>query len=226
MRAQLLTTVASALFLISTSTSAQPAAQYSVDDVVETFSAKDSAVTDNCGAQNMITAPDGTCLPGKVTRGFSLGGAGKAAERPAPKPVRAAPIGSRTATARPATGGLVTQAPVRQVGKGDLLINFKLGSAELTDQARANAGVFAQGIQRDELKSVRFEIAGHTDSSGGQAVNQALSQERADSVRAFLVSQGVDGSRLISKGYGYSQLAVPKAPGSPENRRVEARRLN
>jgi outer membrane protein OmpA-like peptidoglycan-associated protein len=175
----------------------------------------------------MTTGPDGSCMPPKNSRGFSLGGAGKAAAaapRPA-TPAKAAPVGARQATA-PRPGRTAAAAPAYSVGKGDLLINFRLGSAELTEQARSNAKVFAQGLQRDELKGARFEIAGHTDSTGGPDANQALSQARAESVKSFLVSQGVSASRLDAKGYGYSQLALPNSPTSSENRRVEAKRLN
>ncbi|MEL6340643.1 MAG: OmpA family protein, partial [Myxococcota bacterium] len=69
----------------------------------------------------------------------------------------------------------------------------------------------------------RVEIQGHTDSSGESDANQVLSQERADAVRLYLLDAGVDGDRLIAKGYGDSQpVESDGADGvEPMNRRVE-----
>jgi OOP family OmpA-OmpF porin len=87
-----------------------------------------------------------------------------------------------------------------------------------------------------QFTDVKLEIQGHTDDvplkpkKGAQFTdNQALSQGRADSVKAYFVSKGVDESRLISKGYGDTQPAVdPKGlkgaklnAARAKNRRVE-----
>lgn len=53
-----------------------------------------------------------------------------------------------------------------------------------------------------------IEIGGHTDTRGDAAENQKLSEGRANSVRDYLIKQGVDASRLIAKGYGESQPIV------------------
>ena len=75
---------------------------------------------------------------------------------------------------------------------------------------------------------VKVEVAGHTDAQGSDAFNLKLSQRRAEAVRAYLVSKGVDGTRLAAKGYGES---VPvgdnaTAAGRAQNRRVELRKLD
>jgi OmpA-OmpF porin, OOP family len=68
-----------------------------------------------------------------------------------------------------------------------------------------------------------LEIQGHTDNVGSAPYNQKLSQSRADSVRQYLVSHGIDSSRLKSVGYGLTQPIVPNTTESNRalNRRVQ-----
>lgn len=68
-----------------------------------------------------------------------------------------------------------------------------------------------------------IEIRGHTDNQGGEALNQALSEDRAKSVVDYLVSKGIDKKRLSSKGFGEkSPTATNDTPeGRAINRRVE-----
>jgi OOP family OmpA-OmpF porin len=77
----------------------------------------------------------------------------------------------------------------------------------------------------DLLKTKNFslKLAGHTDSQGSDALNMALSKDRAESIKAYLVSQGVNASRVEATGYGESQpIASNKtAAGRQKNRRVE-----
>jgi len=67
------------------------------------------------------------------------------------------------------------------------------------------------------------EVAGHTDSTGGSAYNQALSERRAQSVAAYLTSRGVRGARLMVVGDGENHpIASNDTPeGRQQNRRVE-----
>ncbi|MEN8719821.1 MAG: OmpA family protein, partial [Oceanococcaceae bacterium] len=72
------------------------------------------------------------------------------------------------------------------------------------------------------------EVAGHTDSIGGDAFNQQLSQRRAEAVRQYLIGKGISAERLTAVGYGESE---PKATNDNEegrelNRRVELRIQN
>ncbi|HVY74600.1 MAG TPA: OmpA family protein [Puia sp.] len=71
--------------------------------------------------------------------------------------------------------------------------------------------------------SVKMEIDGHTDNSGAAAHNLTLSQQRADAVKAQLVSMGIDGSRFTTKGFGDTKpIADNGTPeGKANNRRVE-----
>lgn len=66
-------------------------------------------------------------------------------------------------------------------------------------------------------------VAGHTDSTGQAAYNQALSERRAAAVRNYLVSQGVSASRIQTVGYGMRQPVATNATeaGRAQNRRVE-----
>jgi len=78
----------------------------------------------------------------------------------------------------------------------------------------------------DVLKSrpeVKIRIEGHTDSRGGMKHNMTLSQARADSVKQFLVGQGVDPARMESRGFGPTQPIADNrtSAGREQNRRVE-----
>ena len=72
-------------------------------------------------------------------------------------------------------------------------------------------------------KTVKLEIDGHTDSDGDDASNMKLSQARAESVKAQLVSMGIETSRLTTKGFGESKPISDNtsAEGKANNRRVE-----
>jgi len=70
---------------------------------------------------------------------------------------------------------------------------------------------------------VKVEISGHTDNIGAADINMAISEQRARAVAEYVISMGVQASRVVSKGYG---LTKPKynnktAQGRAKNRRVE-----
>ncbi|MCH1503362.1 MAG: OmpA family protein [Verrucomicrobiales bacterium] len=68
-----------------------------------------------------------------------------------------------------------------------------------------------------------INVDGHTDSDGGADYNQALSERRAASVARFIESRGVNGQRLIVRGYGESRPIASNnsSAGKAQNRRVE-----
>jgi outer membrane protein OmpA-like peptidoglycan-associated protein len=74
-----------------------------------------------------------------------------------------------------------------------------------------------------EFKDTRIRITGHTDSVGAEAMNQRLSEERADSVKYFLLDQGVPAGRVNAYGYGerYPVADNGSEAGRQQNRRVE-----
>jgi len=74
-----------------------------------------------------------------------------------------------------------------------------------------------------EFDKTTIRISGHTDSTGAASYNQLLSESRANSVRDFLLGQGVDSSRTIAVGYGETRPVATNdtEQGRAQNRRVE-----
>ncbi len=98
---------------------------------------------------------------------------------------------------------------------------FSSGSAELLPLAQQKLSQVAETLNDHEGRTILVE--GHTDSRGSDRTNQRLSQERADSVRTYLVSQGVEADRIRARGLGESRpIADNRTPdGRANNRRVE-----
>ena len=71
--------------------------------------------------------------------------------------------------------------------------------------------------------TIKVEVQGHTDSVGRDRSNMRLSQKRAESVRTYLIRQGIDRSRMVPKGYGETVPIADNrtADGRAQNRRVE-----
>ena len=100
-------------------------------------------------------------------------------------------------------------------------ITFALNSADLNAQFyNALDGV---SLVLKEYDKTVVEVAGHTDSSGSDQYNQALSQRRAQSVAGYLGSHGVKGQRLITVGAGEAHPVASNdtEQGRSANRRVE-----
>jgi outer membrane protein OmpA-like peptidoglycan-associated protein len=110
--------------------------------------------------------------------------------------------------------------------KADLMVGFDLDSDRLNAQGIASARVFAQSLRMPELSGKRFLIQGHTDTLGGHSYNMSLSERRAQAVANFLISQGVDRSRLETHGYGPDMPLAGHVSSDPANRRVEAELLS
>ncbi len=104
----------------------------------------------------------------------------------------------------------------------NLRVNFEKNSATLTEDAKLNLTAFAQALKSPSLSVASFSIEGYTDATGSDAYNRALSEKRANSVVAFLSGLGVDGSKLLAKGFG-KESPIGEDPFDPANRRVETR---
>ena len=88
--------------------------------------------------------------------------------------------------------------------------------------ARAKLGEFAKALKDNRLKAHTFVVEGHTDASGSDVYNEGLSQRRAQSVTAFLLSNGIEQSRINAVGLGETHPRNDN-PYDPVNRRVEMR---
>ena len=103
-------------------------------------------------------------------------------------------------------------------------VTFATNSATIQPkfQAALNnvARVLAEGGTSSKLALV---IHGHTDNTGSDAINNPLSQNRANSVKNYLASQGISSSRMTARGYGSSSPIADNstAAGREQNRRVE-----
>ncbi|MGE0130093.1 MAG: OmpA family protein [Blastocatellales bacterium] len=102
------------------------------------------------------------------------------------------------------------------------IINFAPGSAQIPQESRDLLEQSASAIKSAPEGTV-LQIGGHTDNTGAAAANQRLSQQRAESVRRFLVSQGVNSDELVAKGYGADKPVASNdtAEGRLKNRRIE-----
>ncbi len=104
----------------------------------------------------------------------------------------------------------------------DLAVGFDFGATRLTAEAQMLLSNLAQALVSPELAGHRFQLAGHTDAVGSDAVNDRLSLERARAVRDFLVeTYGVAPDRLRVLGHGKRKLLFPDRPEDAANRRVE-----
>ena len=117
---------------------------------------------------------------------------------------------------------------VAVVRKDDnITLDMPGGVTFLTDSADVRAESYAildkvAGTLVEYHETI-VEVAGHTDSSGGTEYNQKLSERRAQSVAAYLVSRGVEQKRLIVVGDGERDPVASNdtAAGRQQNRRVE-----
>jgi len=115
---------------------------------------------------------------------------------------------------------IITEADRRVVDEAIKDLEFDLGKATIRSTSYATLNKVAELLVQ---KNFSLKLAGHTDNTGSMALNLRLSKDRAESVKAYLVSQGANASRIEATGYGPNQpIATNKtAEGRQQNRRVE-----
>lgn len=115
--------------------------------------------------------------------------------------------------------------PLRRDARGEVFTlagdAFASGQAKLTKTAAAS--VKALGIYLAALPGGAVQVIGHTDSQGDAAANRALSEQRAQQVRASLVAAGLARDRVSSQGRGAAEPVADNgsAAGRAKNRRVD-----
>ena len=106
--------------------------------------------------------------------------------------------------------------------KIDLEIRFDYNSAAIRKSSMPAVQELGKALSNASLKGSTFVVAGHTDAIGSEAFNQDLSERRADTIKKYLTEKyGLNGSDLVTVGYGKTQPKDPNAPMDPINRRVQ-----
>jgi OOP family OmpA-OmpF porin len=140
-----------------------------------------------------------------------------AAPAPAPAPAPAAPAPAPAPAAAPAAPAAPVATKVTYAADAffdyDKSVVKPEGKAKLDDLA-------------DKVKGINLEVViavGHTDSRGSDAYNQKLSVRRAEAVKAYLISKGIESNRVYTEGKGEGQPVADNATseGRAKNRRVE-----
>jgi outer membrane protein OmpA-like peptidoglycan-associated protein len=104
----------------------------------------------------------------------------------------------------------------------DLDIQFDYNSDKIRKASVSAAQELGKALSNPSLKGSTFVVAGHTDAIGSEAYNQDLSERRADTIKRFLVEKfGINGTDLVTVGYGKDKPKDPNAPMDPVNRRVQ-----
>ncbi|WP_199139573.1 OmpA family protein [Pedobacter sp. ASV12] len=115
---------------------------------------------------------------------------------------------------------VVTEADRKVVAEAIKNLEFDLGKSTIRQKSYASLNDVAALLMS---KDFSLKLAGHTDNTGSRALNLRLSKDRAEAVKAYLVGQGANASRIEATGYGPDQpIATNKtAAGRQANRRVE-----
>ena len=98
---------------------------------------------------------------------------------------------------------------------------FSTGKADVTPESFPELDRLVQLM--NDVPALKVEVSGHTDNQGSDQLNTKLSQERAESVKSYLVSKGIDTARLAAQGYGPTKPISTNetAEGRKNNRRTE-----
>ena len=109
---------------------------------------------------------------------------------------------------------------IEEIEKNFNAAEFKQGKADLSESAKFVLHDLAKVMQNNP--ELRLKLEGHTSAEGDAAVNQKLSEARAQAAVTFLIEhEGIDASRLEAEGKGSSELKNADDPMAAENRRTE-----
>jgi OOP family OmpA-OmpF porin len=135
-----------------------------------------------------------------------------AAAAPAPTP-KAEPVAMPAPAATPAIERVTLTS--------DALFDFD--KADLRPEGKSKLDAVAAKIKGDNINVDQITVTGHASAIGEEAYNQALSERRAAAVKAYLIENGIDSSRIVTLGMGERQPAASNSTpeGRAQNRRVE-----
>jgi len=128
------------------------------------------------------------------------------------------------ATDQPKTKTLTVELKKLKVGVSSILRNIYFDFAKATFQTESYNELNKLETMLKQNTGMKIEISGHTDSVGPTEFNKQLSQRRANAVKSFLTSKGIDGRRIKAVGYGEEKPLASNdddQEGREINRRVE-----
>ncbi len=103
-------------------------------------------------------------------------------------------------------------------------VTFDFNSSTLTASARKQLDELAKALSFNLYADKPFLIAGHTDATGSEYYNKALSEKRALATKTYLATKhGIDQGRIETNGFGEQELLSTVAPDDGRQRRVEIR---
>jgi outer membrane protein OmpA-like peptidoglycan-associated protein len=116
---------------------------------------------------------------------------------------------------------------VEEEGGGFVLDGVQFDTAKATIRSDSYARLNRVAEYLTHKPQTRIEISGHTDNKGNPKTNKALSLQRAQACRDYLIAKGIDGSRIQAVGYGDERPIAPNdsEDGRQKNRRIEAAEL-
>ncbi len=146
------------------------------------------------------------CEPGMTKKAKPVEPAA-AAPAPAPAPVVAAPAPTPVAEKVTLKAGAL----------------FDVNKADLKAAGKSELDAMVGKIKDSNTRIEQITVTGYTDSTGAAEYNRKLSERRAEAVKAYLVSKGLNGDRIVTKGAGDAQPVASNktAAGRAQNRRVE-----
>lgn len=136
------------------------------------------------------------------------------------KPAKSVMSSFTTSTVAPTVVSKTVPTPLQREVVINTRVQFDLSSANIREESKAELNSLAQTLLLPEMAGKRYLVEGHTDSSGNAAANLSLSQQRADAVKQYLITQGVPADRLDSLGRGNTAPLPGIAANDPSHRRV------